>query len=193
MAQKEVRTRDLDIFLKFNVFHWKLWRVKKCFSIFVVVIFPMTRATCFHSNSCWSFLSVSSHLSSFLSIVLETFSKTRTILGSTLSTWDRRVGWSIIFPSEPYQRDRSVDHMCGSRWWSLRYCNHIHDLPHHRLINVYLRHSDGVVASTSSDYHWIVAKYRTVVFPQYPRIKMIDGCLCLPVVAAIQILRRAVC
>ena len=57
----------------------------------VVMIFPMTRATCFHSSSCWSFLSVSSHLSSFLSIVLETFSRTLTILGSTLSTKDGRL------------------------------------------------------------------------------------------------------
>ena len=52
-------------------------------------VVPMTSATCFHSSSCCSFLSFSSHLSSFLSMVEETFSSTRNTRGSTLSTTKR--------------------------------------------------------------------------------------------------------
>ena len=99
----------------------------------------------------------------------------------------RLVG-SIIFPPQSYQRDRSADHRCGSQWLSLRYCSHSHDLTQQRLIKDCLGHWGSVLASTSSDYHWIVTKYRTVVFPKYPRIKVIDGRFCFTVVAPIQIL-----
>ena len=60
------------------------------FSIELEVV-PMTSATCFHSSSCCSFLSFSSHLSSFLSMVEETFSNTRRTRGSTLSTENAEV------------------------------------------------------------------------------------------------------
>ena len=61
----------------------------KGFSLIELKVVPMTSATCFHSSSCCSFLSFSSHLSSFLSMVEETFSSTRNTRGSTLSTTKR--------------------------------------------------------------------------------------------------------
>ena len=42
---------------------------------------------------------------------------------------------------------------------------------------------------TSPDYDGILTKYGTVVLPQHPGIKVIDGCLSLTVVAPIQILQ----
>ena len=62
---------------------------QKGFSLIELKVVPMTSATCFHSSSCCSFLSFSSHLSSFLSMVEETFSSTRNTRGSTLSTTKR--------------------------------------------------------------------------------------------------------
>ena len=47
---------------------------------------PITSATCFHSISCCSFFSFSSHLSSFLSIVFDTFSSILNTFGSIVST-----------------------------------------------------------------------------------------------------------
>ena len=72
-----------------------IWREKRLFSIELEVV-PMTSATCFHSSSCCSFLSFSSHLSSFLSMVEETFSSTRRTRGSTLSTENGEV-FQLLF------------------------------------------------------------------------------------------------
>ena len=100
--------------------------VKMNWWYFGVMTFPKTRATCFHSISCWSFLSVSSHLSSFLSMVLDTFSRTRKNLGSTLSTEDQADQYYLLRTSHRW--DRWGDHRCGSRWLSLQCCIHIRDL-----------------------------------------------------------------
>lgn len=87
----------------------------------------MTSATCFHSSSCCSFLSFSSHLSSFLSMVEETFSSTRNTLGSTLSTIRGRslhyfLYFFTIMILPLFSGSRSHEWMSGPRLLSVTVC-----------------------------------------------------------------------